>query len=324
MANELLADSSFGLEFKPAELKMTNYDSMKEVVQNYADKYKGLVFTRDEKSGASEARSELLSLKNAIDSERKNVKRVYNEPLNEFEQKLRDLISMIDEPLDDIRDGLKEIDEAEREERENALNALLKSKLEDTNITIDDLETDDRWLNKGSWTSKMNPIKKTESEIDSAIEKAVKEKERRENEIRILTEFCKAQDIEPAGWISQLEHRSAMEVIDLINLEKDRKERLAAEQEQKRKQHEEYLAKQQEEQVGASEFAEHYEEDKELDEFSPDLPDQTEKVSNVIRVTGTVSQLQKLNEFLVTSGINVELVEEKEDYIDLSEDDLPW
>ncbi|MED0689931.1 DUF1351 domain-containing protein [Bacillus licheniformis] len=312
-----MANSSFGLEFKPAELNMKNYDEMKELVQSYADKYKGLVFTRDEKGGANEARTELLGLQNAIEAERKNVKQVYNEPLKEFERKIKELTAMIDEPLNDIRDGLKVIEEAEKAEREDALNRLLDEKLTESTISLDELEKDEKWLNKGNWTAKLNPTKKLEAEIDTAIEQAEKEKERKESEKRILTEFCKAQDIDPAGWISQLEYKSAMEVIDLINLEKERKARLAAEQEQKRKEHEEFMAKQQ----AAKQESEAFAEQEQTVAPGPEaVINPEEKISNVIRVTGTVGQLMKLNEFLIASGIEVEEVIMP----DVSIDDLPF
>ena len=44
-------------------------------------------------------------------------------------------------------------------------------------------------------------------------------------------------------------------------------------------------------------------------------------ITNVIQVTGTIEQLNELNEFLVTSGIIVKLVEDEQEYM---EDDLAW
>lgn len=305
MSNELVEQRNFKMNFEPAVLEINNYDEMKNLVEDYSNRYKGLLFTKDEKSGATKARSELLALRNAIDDERKNVKQVYNEPLEEFENKVKALTSMIDEPLEDIRDGLKEIDEAERAERQEALNAYLSKKLVDEGINIDDIEKSPRWLNKGMWTDKLEPRKELVQDVNKAIKEALKEKEHHEMQVKVLTEFCKAQDVDPAGWVSQLEHRDAMEVIDLINLDKERKERLAKEQEAKKKEHDEFVAKQQE----ALSMIDEIEEVEE------------EKITNIISVTGTVSQLQALNDYLVTSGIDVKAVE-----IDdlLAVDDLPF
>ncbi|MGO3650936.1 DUF1351 domain-containing protein [Vagococcus sp.] len=316
MSNELVTERKIYLDFTPAVLDMTNYDELKVEVEKYADKYKGLVFTRDEKTGANQARSELLALQNAIESERKNVKQVYNKPLKEFEDQIKALTKLIDEPLNDIREGLKVIEDAEKDERETALMTLLSSKLESLDICMEDLEMDARWLNKGNWTSKLNPTSKFEAEIDQVIAQALKEKERKETELRILTEFCKTQGIEAAGWTSQLEFKSALEVIDLINLEKERKDRLAAEQEQKRKEHDKFIEKQQETIKEANEFAE-----MEQTDSKPE-----NKISNDIRVTGTIKQLNALNDFLINSGIEVEeiIIQEENTQDSLTIDDLPW
>lgn len=316
MSNELIENKVYA-DFTPAQLEIMNYEELLTEVKKYAERYKGLVFDRDEKKGAEEARSELLSLHNALDEQRKRIKRVYNQPLSEFEGKIKELTAIINEPLNDIREGLKSIEEAERKEREDALNTLLESKCEEVGLTVDEVEQNHRWLNKTAWTSKLNPTAKLEAEIDNAVEQAVKENERKETEIRILTEFCKAQDIDSAGWVSQLEFKSAMEVIELINLERERKKKLEAEQEQKQKEHEEYLAKQQDALKEAEKFAE-----------TVDKREDTEsKATSLLRVTGTVGQLSALNDFLISHGIEVEEVHDPSPTVSepfVAEDDLPW
>lgn len=312
MSNEISNERKVFLDFTPATLDMTNYDELKKEVENYAKKYSGLVFTADEKSDAMQVRSDLLGLRNAIESERKHVKQIYNKPLDEFEGKIKKLIETVDQPLTDIREGLTAIDEAEKEARSEALDDVLAEKLKDLNITLQDIEQDARWLNKGNWTAKLKPTGKLESEIDNAIAQAVKEKERKESEVRILTEFCKAQEIEAAGWVSQLGHKSAMEVIDLINLDKKRREQIEEEQEKKRIEREAFIQEQKEALKDAEGYAKNIQR----------APEPVEKKhTSVIRVTGTIQQLKELNNFLVSNGIGVEEVKEDEP---VSLDDLPW
>lgn len=317
MSNELVAERKVYLDFTPAILDMTNYDELKTEVEKYAARYKGLVFTRGEKTGANQARSELLALLNAIENERKEVKAVYNKPLKEFEEKIKALTQLIDEPLNDIREGLKVIEDAEKEEREIALNSLLTSKAEEVDISINDIDKDPRWLNKGNWTSKLKPTGKFEEEVDAAIIQAVKEKERKETELRILTEFCKAQDIEPAGWLSQLEFKSALEIIDLINLERERKERLAAEQEQKRQEHDEFIVRQQQAAQEAEQFAE------EMKATQQTISEPTVIYSASLKIYGTIEQLNALNDFIISQNMRVEEIQE-DITEDLAIDDLPF
>ena len=317
MSNELeiIQDSTLGTIYEPATLEMHKFDEMKELVQGFSDKYTGLAFTRADKKGAEEVRSKLLEVRDKFEKERKIIKRAYNEPLSAYEAKIKELNSLIDVPLNQIRDGLKEIEEAEREERVEALDKVLEIKLEGIGVEIAIPAT---WLNKTMWTSKLKPTTKLNEEIDKMIADAVKEKEYREMQVKVLTEFCNAQDIDPAGWVSQLDHRNAMEVIDLINMDKERKARIAADQERRAAEHEAFLLKQKEELAAIEEV--------EIVEVAPieepePMGEDEPLITNVIQVTGTIEQLNELNEFLVTSGIIVKLVEDEQEYM---EDDLAW
>lgn len=314
---EEIRESNLGTMYEPATLEVNRYGEMKEIVQAFADKYTNLAFTRDDKKGAEEVRSKLLEIRDKFESERKTIKKAYNEPLNEYEGKIKELNKLIDVPLNQIRDGLKEIENAERAERNEAMNKVLEEKFEGLDIEITVMST---WTNAGMWTSKLNPTKKLNDEIDKVIQDAVKEKEYKEAQVKILTEFCKAQEIEAAGWVSQLEHRNAVEVIDLINLEKERKDNLVAAQEQKRIEHEAFLAKQQDElslmeQSEVSEIP--FVEPRNNVSFEQTL-------INVIRVKGTQSQFDGLNDFIINSGIEVEFVADETSTIPYAIDDLPY
>lgn len=316
MANQLevIKESNLGTIFEPATLEVNKFEEMRELVQGFADKYTNLVFTADEKKGAEEVRSKLIEIRDKFERERKIIKKAYNEPLNEYESKIKELNGMIDVPLNQIRDGLKEIDNAERELREEALKEVLETKLGGLDVEI---EPNNSWSNKGMWTSKMKPTAKLNQEIDYVIDAAIREKSRKESEIKILSEFCKAKDIDPAGWISQLDFKSATEVMDLINLDIKRKAEIAAEQEKKKAEFEAFQAKQAEvlaeiEQPGDIEIG--------TPLFERKIDDAI--LVNVIRVKGTRSQFAKMNEFLIDSGIEVELVEDET--FKYTIDDLPF
>lgn len=289
MANEIMIERPVDLDFQPAKLDFTNYDDLKKSVDEFAAKYHGFVFTREDKSVALKARTELKSILDSIESNRKRVKQVYNKPLNAFEQQIKDLTDTINEPLNDIRIGLKEIDGYEKDEREGALNSFLKVLTKDSTITPDDIEIDHRWLNKGNWTDNLKPVKKLTEEIKFAIKNAENEKKQKEDNIRILTEFCKSKNVESAGWIAQLEYKPVTEIMDLINLDLKRQAEIAKEQELKRKEYEAHQSKQQAIKTEPLKVQE--------------VPEMT--ISNVIQVTGTVEQLQALNTFCIENNIDV-------------------
>lgn len=305
MANEIMLERPVDLDFQSAKLEFTNYEELKALVEKYADRYKDLVFTRENKSSAIKARTELLSIVNAIESNRKNVKQVYNKPLNEFEQQIKELTGSINEPLNQIRSGLKEIDDNEKQERQDVLNRILSKLVESKSITLDDVQIDAKWLNKGNWNDKLRPITKLQAELEHAIDEAVKDKQQRETDLKILTEFCKAKDIDPAGWINQLDFKSVTEVMDLINTDVERKRKIAEEQAAKQQEFEQQKA-QQEAVVEAA-----------ADSEETPMPDDP-LITDVIQVTGTLSQLNDLNKYLVEHGIQVAMVNEN------TTDDLPF
>ena len=289
MANEIMLERPVDLDFQPAKLDFTNYNDLKKSVDEFAAKYHGFVFTREDKPVALKARTELKSILDSIESNRKRVKQVYNKPLNVFEQQIKDLTDSINEPLNDIRAGLKEIDGYEKDEREGALKSFLGTLTKDSTITPDDIEIDPRWLNKGNWTDNLKPVKKLTEEINFAVKNAEIEKKEKEDNVRILKEFCKSKNVESAGWIAQLEYKPVTEIMDLINLDLKRQAEIAKEQELKRKEYEAHQSKQQAIKTEPLNVKE--------------VPEMT--ISNVIQVTGTVEQLQALNAFCIENSIDV-------------------
>ena len=293
------------LDFQPAKLDFTNYNDLKKSVDEFAAKYHGFVFTREDKSVALKARTELKSILDSIESNRKRVKQVYNKPLSVFEQQIKDLTDAINEPLNDIRAGLKEIDGYEKDEREGALKSFLDVLTKDSTITPDDIQIDPRWLNKGNWTDKLRPITKLQDELEHAVDEAIKVKQKRETDLKVLTEFCKAKEIDPAGWISQLDFKSVTEVMDIINADLEHKRQVAEKQETKRKEFEASQTKQKETVEEAADVQE------------KPIPEEL-LITDVIQVTGTLFQLNGMNQYLVDHNIKVVLVH------DDTTDDLPF
>lgn len=288
MANELTTERKVYLDFMPANLEMTNYNELLHEVEKYASRYKGLVFSRAEKQGANQARSELLALRNSIENERKEVKAVYNNPLKKFEADMKVLTDKIDEPLNEIREGLKIIEQVERDERLDALNKHLREKLDGTGIDLLEVEVDEKWLNKGNWTSRLKPVEKLDKELNFVVDQLVKDKEHKELEKQLVTKHCEQLGINPVGWIGQLEFKTATEVIAEIDNSLEKQEEI-------------------------ENVIEH--------DLKPvmDVPEQVRLISNTIRVTGAIEQLQALNEYLVASDIKVEQVVD-----DVAIDDLPF
>ncbi|QTJ49183.1 DUF1351 domain-containing protein [Dolosigranulum pigrum] len=225
---ELMKQSNVTLKYEPATLKLENIEHLDERINDLVQKFKGYTFTQDTIDGAKQSRSELLEARNALEDYRKDVKRDYNKPLKEFEATIKKRVAKIDEPLNAIRDGIKEIEEQELKEREEKLEQAIEEISNEYDVTVDDIERDNRWTNKGEFTNKGNVGAKLKDKIHDAFNQAQRVYERRLSDEKTIKAYCKAQELEAEGWIRQLDYKTIGEVIESIEQYVDEQNKQAA------------------------------------------------------------------------------------------------
>ena len=226
---ELMKQSNVTLKYEPATLKLENIEHLDERINDLVQKFKGYTFTQDTIDGAKQSRSELLEVRNALEDYRKDVKRDYNKPLKEFEATIKKRVAKIDEPLNAIRDGIKEIEEQELKEREEKLERAIEEISNEYDVTVDAIERDNRWTNKGEFTNKGNVGAKLKDKIHDAFNQAQRAYERRLSDEKTIKAYCKAQDLEAEGWMRQLDYKTIGEVIESIEQYVDEQKKEAAE-----------------------------------------------------------------------------------------------
>lgn len=128
----------------------TNFYEVKTDLETRLEAYKGLVVTEDTLSGAKNAQKELASLRVEIDNRRKEVKKSYNKPLEEFENKCKELIALVEATEQPIKEGIKTFDDMRREEKRNIALAIIEAKAKE--FELDDkrkakLTVVDKYLN---------------------------------------------------------------------------------------------------------------------------------------------------------------------------------
>lgn len=101
-----------------------NFSELKKALQLQMTAYTELQITED---GIKEAKADLATLRKirkAVDDKRKAVKNEFTAPLTEFEDNVKDLLSVIDEPIGMIDGKLKEFDAKRIEEKQAHLKEL--------------------------------------------------------------------------------------------------------------------------------------------------------------------------------------------------------
>lgn len=283
---QTIEQSKVSVTFEPAKLEINNYEAMKQAIENMASFYDSQVITREQKKGAESSRAELINMEKQLEEERKRIKAIYNKPLNEYESQMKELVSTVQRPLNKIRDGLKEIEQGERDEREGVLIRYLNEKLDGLDIEI---ERPGSWLNKGNFTQK-GVGSKLAKEIDDAIEAALKEKKQREVNEQVIRSFCETVDVEPEGWLVQLDYKAPTEIMqtiqDKLKADKERLERIEREREE--------LAELEKKNAETLEI-----------EVAEPVKKEEPTIMDTIQVRGTLTQLKALNAWAVENGIEI-------------------
>nr|DAJ74722.1 MAG TPA: Protein of unknown function (DUF1351) [Caudoviricetes sp.] len=88
-----------------------NFDEIKTELINRLEKYQNLTFTEETVKEAKETKAGLNKFKEAIETRRKEVKKLCLKPYEEFESKVKDLTKLIDEPVTAINLQLQTFEE---------------------------------------------------------------------------------------------------------------------------------------------------------------------------------------------------------------------
>lgn len=96
-----------------------NFEDLKAELIERSQEYKTIVYTSDEqiKKEAREDRAKLRKLSDALDNERKRIKKLYMEPVDTFEKQVKELTRIIGEAVDNIDGQIKAYEERQREEK---------------------------------------------------------------------------------------------------------------------------------------------------------------------------------------------------------------
>jgi hypothetical protein len=134
---------------KPASVEF-NYAELKKEIAERTLPYKGLIVTEDAIPTAKADLAKLRKLEKAIDDRRKDVKKEYNAPYMEFEKKIKDILSDIQEAEQNIDSQVKAFEKKVEDDKLSQIQKFF-------GLAFGELAKDIRfekvynpkWLNKG-------------------------------------------------------------------------------------------------------------------------------------------------------------------------------
>lgn len=154
-----------------------NYEELKAGLTASLKKYQNLVYTSENIKEAKDDRATLNALKKSLNDEKIKIKKEFEVPYKDFENKIKELIELVDQPASEIDKQVKDFEEKEKAKKRETINAIYYENI-GSYAELIPLEKlyDPRWENK---TYKETDITK---EIQDIVKKA-------DNEIKIIEDL---------------------------------------------------------------------------------------------------------------------------------------
>ena len=143
-----------------------NFEEIKEELSGKLQVYRNMVVTESGIKEAKADRANLNKFKAALADSRKAVKAQWNQPLNDFEGKMKELERMVDEPIGAIDRQVKAFEETKKQDKRQQIERFFEGAVGDLEEVLPLSKIwNDRWLNA------TYPVKDIEREILEVIRK---------------------------------------------------------------------------------------------------------------------------------------------------------
>lgn len=128
-----------------------NYQELKQWIETGLKSYENRVYTEETMQTAKKDRADLNRLSKAINDKRIEMKRMFLQPYEEFEQQAKELSGMIDAQSAEIDRQVKAWEQREKDEKQKAIMQIYRETIGDLVELIPyDRIHNPKWLNKGT------------------------------------------------------------------------------------------------------------------------------------------------------------------------------
>lgn len=160
----------------PAEIQF-NFDEIKAEISEKLQKFENLVYTDEQIKEAKADRSSLNKLKKALQEEKIRRKKEYLKPFEDFENKINEIIKLIDAPVGLIDKQVKEFEEKKKADKRTEIGAYWETTEHPEWLVLSKI-FDERWLNAtytmkqiqadiNGWINRINSEIETLEQLDS-------------------------------------------------------------------------------------------------------------------------------------------------------------
>ena len=189
----------------PAEIQF-NFEEIKLEISEKLKKFENLVYTDDQVKDAKSDRASLNKLKKALQDEKTRRKKEYLKPFEDFENKINEIIKLIDAPVSLIDKQVKEFEEKKKADKRIEIGSFWETTEHPDWITLARI-FDERWLNAtysmrqikddiNGWINRINSEIETLQQLDSFSFEAIETYKRSLDMNQAIAEGKRLADIQ--------------------------------------------------------------------------------------------------------------------------------
>lgn len=101
-----------------------NLEEVEKSIRAFCDQYKGMVVTEEDIPETKKILAEIRKEKDALDTQRKDIKKAWNKPYDAFEKKVKVLLGIYDETIVEINVQLREYEEKRKAFKKEKIQKL--------------------------------------------------------------------------------------------------------------------------------------------------------------------------------------------------------
>lgn len=197
-----------------AIINIEDREKVEQQINEIAKKYSGYLPTADTLTGDKATRASLRKVRKALDDKRKNVKSEYNEPLKEFENWVKKALKPLDDAIDAIDKGVKEIEENERQIRLSVVKVAFTERAESSGIDPRIfVENYDKYIVAANFTAHKKLKSGILDEIEVAVQYEVQKQQGRKNDIASISEIALERSLTAEPYIRELDNGKGLNEI---------------------------------------------------------------------------------------------------------------
>lgn len=210
----------FGIKYEePKKIEISNAEELRKALNEYLNKYKGLVFTEDDLAEAKKIRAKLNKLKKVMNDNKRDVKKAFQEPVKELEGIVKSFAYDIDQVNLSIDVSIKQLEETQREERLKNVNELIKEMAPSYGVNPENVEI------KSEWLAKTISHKKLVDAIAGELKIMELEIKAKAANVEALKNYCKVKNVDPDPYIKYLDFMELDKIMGKIDYDIEQKEK---------------------------------------------------------------------------------------------------